>query len=506
MKLAHLLLFSQKPKANRRKRLSSFLSLSPLLLCSLALLFFVLPAFSQQKWDRIYGGANEDYGYSVQQTSDSGYIITGETTSFGHPPFTDVYLIKTNSYGYPLWTKTYGGTNWDGGRSVQQTSDGGYIIAGYTYSFGPGTPDYSNVYLIKTNASGDTLWTKTYGGIYTDSGCSVQQTSDKGYIIAGFTNSFGAGNYDVYLIKTNASGVTLWTRTYGGTGDDKGYSVQQTPDGGYIIAGYTNSLGAGNYDVYLIKTNISGDTLWTRTYGGMYDDEGYSVQQIWDAAYGGYIVAGYTYSFGPGTPDYSNVYLVKTNDLGDTIWTRIYGGMYDDEGYSVQQTTDGGYIIAGSNSNDNGDVYLIKTNAFGDTLWTRSIGYYNLMAFDEGYSVQQTSDSGYIIVGSTVYSSEDVYLIKTDTMGIWWLGVETETNPSSRLPPSASRLTVSPNPFTSFASVPGHSSERFALYDISGRKAGVYKGDRIGEGLSAGVYFLRAEKGGQKPLRIVKVG
>jgi len=153
------------------------------------------------------------------------------------------------------WWKTYGGTASDAGRSVQQTSDGGYVIAGRTGSFGAGDDD---VYLIKTSASGDTLWTRSYGGTDSDRGYSVQQTSDGGYIIAGLTESFGAGQADVYLIKTDASGDTLWTRTYGGTEYDLGCSVQQTADGGYIVAGYTRSYGAGNCDVYLIKTDSLG--------------------------------------------------------------------------------------------------------------------------------------------------------------------------------------------------------------------------------------------------------
>jgi len=458
------------------------LSLAPLLLCSPAVVF------SQQRWERNYGGTAYDWGYSVRQTQDGGYIVAGVTFSFGNS--NQVYLVKTNASGDTLWTKTYGGTSEDYGQSVQQTSDGGYVIAGYTNSFGAGSFD---VYLIKTNASGDTLWTKTYGGAYGDVGWSVQQTTDGGYVIAGFKGT--NPNYDVYLIKTNASGDTLWTRNYGGPGCEDGYSVQQTTDGGYIVVGQTPSFGAGSFDVYLIKTNASGDTLWTRTYGGTNGDGGQSVQQTSD---GGYIIVGYTWSFGAGGDDF---YLIKTNASGDTLWTRTYGGLNDDWANSVQQTSDGGYIIAGWTSSfgaGHEDVWLIKANASGDTLWTRTYGG---TSTDMSFSVRQTSDGGYIIAGRTgsFGTGEQVYLVKTDANGN--VGVEVS-------PINESRVTsygVFPNPFTTFATIPGHSSERFSLYDISGRQVGTYRGDRVGEGLAPGVYFLRSEGKAAKPFRIVKL-
>jgi len=446
---------------------------------------FVLPAFSQQRWERNYGGQYSDEGYSVQQTNDGGYIVAGYSSSFGN----QVYLIKTNAFGDTLWTKTYGGAGTDEGRSVQQTSDGGYIVAGRTNSFGNG----DQFYLVKTNASGDTLWTKAYGGTSQDWGYSVQQTNDGGYIAAGWTTSFGNA-FQVYLIKTNASGDTLWTRTYGDTLFDEGNSVQQTSDGGYIVAGRTNSFGY-LFQVYLIKTNASGNTLWTRTYGGASQDWGYSVQQTSD---GGYIVAGGTESFGKG----DQVYLIKTNASGDTLWTRTYGDTLFDEGNSVQQTSDTGYIIVGRTLSfgNRWQAYLIKTNASGDTLWTRTYG-----GTSQGWGnfVHQTTDEGYIVAGSCSYSGgyPNIYLIKTDANGSSGVEEKAEVR-GQRL---ENRITAKPNPFTSFTALPGHEVERFSLYDISGRRVGVYRGDRIGEGLRAGVYFLRAESGEGKPLRIVKV-
>jgi hypothetical protein len=374
-----------------------------LLAIGCVLLLVSTTAAQDTLWTRTYGGSLNDYGNSVQQTSDGGYIIAGYTGSY---PSYDVYLVKTDANGDPLWTRTYGGSDTDDASSVQQTTDGGYIIAGMTYSFGAGLYD---VYLVKTDANGDTLWTRTYGGSGTDWGESVQQTSDGGYIIAGYTMSFGAGGFDVYLVKTDANGATLWTRTYGGSALDYGESVQQTTDGGYIIAGYTMSFGAGGFDVYLVKTDANGDPLWTRTYGGSDIDWGNCVQQTTD---GGYIITGMTDSFGAGG---CNVYLVKTDANGDPLGTRTYGGSDTDYGESVQQTSDGGYIIAGYTMSFGAydyDFYLVKTDANGHPLWTRTYGG---SGDDQSYSVQLTTDGNYIVAGYTESfgaGGADAWLVK----------------------------------------------------------------------------------------------
>ena len=360
-------------------------------------------------WTKTYGGTASDVGFSVQQTSEGGYIIVGETFSFGSGAW-DVYLIKTDSFGDTRWTRTYGGNDVDVGFSVQQTSEGGYIIAGYTSSFGITRDD---VYLLKINPFGDTLWTKAYGGTLNDGGYSVQEISGGGFIIVGFTYSYGAGSYDVYLIKTDSLGDTTWTRTYGGTSGDHGSSIQETSDKGFIIAGFTQSFGAGGLDVYLIKADSFGNTLWTKTYGGIEWDEGRSVHKMSDE---GFIIIGYTDSFGTG----GDVYLIKTDSLGETLWTRTFGGTNFDEGLSVQETSDGEYILAGwtqSFGAGGSDAYLIKTDSFGDTLWTKTFGGTDN---DFSSSVQETSDGGYVIVGWTFSfgaGSADVHLIKTDSIG-----------------------------------------------------------------------------------------
>jgi len=361
----------------------------------------------EEEWNQIFGGADLDTAHSVQQTSDDGYIIAGYTRSFGAGD-EDVYLIKTDENGNMEWNKTFGGLDCEWGLSVQQTTDEGYIITGSTESFATGIDDY-DVYLIKTDKNGNEEWSKTFGGIKWDWGRSVQQTSDEGYIIAGLTKL--AGSDDVYLIKTDKNGTTEWSKTLGGIKSEQGYSVQQTTDGGYIITGNTNSFGAGLTDVYLVKTDENGNMEWSKTFGGTDWDYGYSVQQTTD---GGYIIAGETWSFGTGDRRI-DVYLIKTDENGTEEWSKIFGGSDSDFGNSVQQTADGGYIIVGRTWSFGAgrlDVYLIKIDKNGTEEWNKTFGGSDS---DIGRSVQQTDDGGYIIAGDT-YSfgagSADVWLIK----------------------------------------------------------------------------------------------
>jgi len=370
-----------------------------------------------QGWEKTFGWSNEDYneiGYSVQQTTDLGFIITGvELYTEDMPPYedySDVYLIKTDSSGIEQWSKRFGEEYYnDGGYSVQQTTDGGYVITGYTESFGNGSAD---VYLIKTDGNGTEQWSQTFGGASSDYGMSVQQTIDGGYIITGYTWSIANGDY-IYLIKTDGSGIEQWSQTFGGASSDFGYSVQQTTDGGYIISAETRSFGnLGSTDVYLIKTDVNGIEQWYQTFGGTDDDYGTSVQQTTD---GGYIITGGADSYPP------DIYLIKTDANGIEQWNQTFGGVSTDVGRSVQQTTDGGYIITGytwSFGNGSADVYLIKTDGNGIEQWNQTFGGPDA---DGGYSVQQTTDGGYIIAGYTESfgngDDEDVYLIKTDGNG-----------------------------------------------------------------------------------------
>jgi hypothetical protein len=362
-------------------------------------------------WESTYGGSDIDGSYSVQETIDKGFIVAGSTYSFG--PSEYFWLIKTDPAGNEIWSKTFGGSLYERSISVQQTSDGGYIMTGFATSYGAGQTD---LWLLKTDPEGKEEWNRTFGGLEGDFGNSVQQTNDSGYIIAGMTESSGAGNEDVWLLKTDSSGMEEWNMTFGGPGWDEAYSVQQTRDFGYIVAGLTESFGAGGRDVWLIKTDFQGIREWNRTFGGYDDDMSFSVQETRD---GGFIMAGWTGSYGAGGKD---IWLIKTDSLGIKEWDRTFGGSADDLGSSVNQTFDDGYIITGttkSYSAGGNDIWLIKTDSLGNEEWDRPFGG---SENDVGWSVQETSDGGYIIGGWTEsYGSGDnggdVWLIKVDSIG-----------------------------------------------------------------------------------------
>jgi len=218
-------------------------------------------------------------------------------------------------------------------------------------SFDPGNAD---VWILKFNEIGDTLWTRRVGENQEEYGYSIKQTKDEGYIITGYTQSFGS-NHDVYLIRLDSSGDTIWTNHYGGQGADFGEDVLELDDDGFIIAGYTTSYGIGGYDCYLVRVDINGDTLWTRNYGGEFEDKAYAIELFDD----GFVLAGYTQN----APTERDAFIIKTNFNGDTIWTKTIGGLYNDFGFDIFKTDDNGLILAGQfdkYGDYNQDVWLVK--------------------------------------------------------------------------------------------------------------------------------------------------
>ncbi|WP_347487619.1 hypothetical protein ABDB91_10545 [Desulfoscipio sp. XC116] len=311
------------------------------------------------QWHNTLGSDNNDRGYSVRETSDGGYVIAGATQPVFSQGYNNVYLAKTDASGKKEWHREFGGPGEDTGACVLQTTDGGFIIAGATTSSGAGDSD---AYLIKTSAKGIKEWEKTFGGKETDFATTVRQTSDGGYIAAGQTYSYGAGGYDVYLVKTDALGNQDWTQTFGGVGWDTAASVEQTDDGGYIVIGQTASLGAGNNDIYLIKTNHTGEKIWEKTFGGADLDIGKTVQCAGD---GGFLLAGWSNSFGKGE---LGLYLVKTDAQGNKLWEKIWTNGKLDPEFSITLNQEKGFIVTGwwaerlsrqQDHNDEVDAYVV---------------------------------------------------------------------------------------------------------------------------------------------------
>jgi predicted secreted protein len=362
-------------------------------------------------WSKVYGGAGSDVpDGNIVQTSDGGYAFSGGTSSIGAGGF-DAWLIKTDAVGNMEWQKAYGGTLDDRANDMCKTTDGGFALAGYTNSFGAGSSDF---WLIKVNATGAVQWNQTYGGTGQDQAFSVFQTKDGGYAIAGNTNSSGAGGLDFWLVKTNSTGDMQWNKTYGGAGTDFGYCIIQAIDGGYAMVGYTNSSGAGGQDDWLVKTDASGNMQWNKTYGGTAGEQAFTVVQTTD---GGYVITGLTSSFGAGGFD---AWLFKTDASGNMQWNKTYGGTGTEYGIHASQTVDGGYVISCITTSFGAggrDAWLIKTDASGNALWNRTYGGKNI---DYPWSMVQTNDGGYIIAAATdsfgfgTVGVPDMMLIKID--------------------------------------------------------------------------------------------
>jgi len=447
-------------------------------------------------WTQVYNTGFEDWGYSVNQTTDGGFIIAGKSGTMVVPNCYNTFLMKTDSEGFTQWTKTFGEEDgYESAMSVKQTTDGGYILGGWTESYGPNDRDF---YLIKTDASGDTIWTKVYGDSPLQQAHSVQQTEDGGYVLAGWILSTGYSRIDFYVVKTDSVGNAVWTYQNEDLLAEEAYSVQQTNDGAYVIAGYTQSSGEGQEDFYLIRLDSSGEVVWTQTYGGFSSDVANSVKQATDD---GFLIAGTTYSFGEGNADF---YLVKTDADGEEVWTHCYGGELYEEAYSVSQIHDGGYIIAGlvrELTMESCNIFLTRTDSLGNELWSSIYGGGD---YDIAYSVEQLDDENYIVVGSTKSfgSMNDIYIlkIKDDEQS-------DVVDPGGPLPIKYSLGENYPNPFNAQTTIeyklPETTHARIEVYDILGRRistlrnmeqpAGYYEVTWNSEDSPSGIYFYRLQ-------------
>jgi len=454
-----------------------------------AVLLAAIPLAAQTGWIKNYGDEYyNETGRMVQETTDGGYVVFGNVSSPAGG--SDVWLVKTDVQGDTQWTKTYGGQAPEYCYSGQQTSDGGYIIAGTTESFGEGNTD---IWLVKTDAVGDTQWTKTYGGTGYDEAYSIQQTDDGGYIVTGTHDGFN-GNWDgdMWLLKTDSDGDTLWTKTWAAVQPDmtdKGNCVSQTLDGGYIIACYADFSSATYDGIVVMKTDNKGDTVWA------YRDTIWFMKCVAQTTDDAYVATGF---------NNEDMFLIKLNSDGNLLWKKVYGDArtdYRDFGNCVQASPSGGCVAAGQYSYiydlGIGDAWLLKFNSDGDTSWTRTFGENQKM--DGAFWVQPTSDGGYILTGRTetwASGGFDLFIMKTDSLG--YVEVKEEPSVAHQLDfeiasPIGSRIVLRyedrPQGFSA------------SVFDASGRKvdeihaAGSSGTLSWGEGYAPGVYFIRSSSG-----------
>lgn len=391
-----------------------FYSLQFILIISLTLLLSSSIHAQDSMWTKTFGGTNIDVAYAVEETNDEGYIIAGYTRSYGTTSGRNLWIFKTDKSGNLIWNKTFGGNSDDEGAAVKQTLDGGFIVAGYTSSFGAGAKD---VFVVKTDSLGNEVWSRAFGGTSDEEAYALEVLPDGGYLIGCATSSATAGSRDGWLLRLNSSGNSVWDKKIGGLSTDGIRDLKLTSDNSIIITGWTASDGAGALgNAWLVKTDSLGNILFNKNFGGTDADRGLSVQQTSD---GGYILTGYTASSGAGNDD---LFLVKTDGSGNQTWAKTFGGTGRDYGNAVKQTSDGGYLIAGYTLTfgaGGDDLWIVKTDSTGTQLWNKTFGG---TASDVAYSMDLTADGGYVIVGHTLSSGAGVH-------DAWLLRTMTETIP-----------------------------------------------------------------------------
>ena len=414
----------------------------------------------------LYGGNSYESAKNLRQTSDGGYVIIGETFSgvsgdISQPNkgYSDIWILKLNADGSKAWDKSLGGSSFDFGYDIYPTPDRGYIVVGGIFGNDTDATDTiygaQDIWIFKLNDDGSIAWDKTFGGSLYDKISSIQNTSDGGYVVVGTSNSANGniydsnkGGLDLVVIKLNADGSKAWNKTYGGSGSEQGISIQTTSDNGYIIVGFTESDNIdiedgnnGGKDIWVLKLNADGSKDWDKTFGGSGDDLANSVQTTSD---NGYIITGYTKSNNFDVEDGNNgdmdIWVLKLNADGSKAWDKTFGGSGEDQANSIQTTSDNGYIVTGYTSSDsmdiedgnNGtiDVWVLKLNADGSKAWDKTFGGTQV---ENGLSIQKTFHGGYILLATTTSSGGDGD-IKDENNGyydVWVIKLDSEGNISN---------------------------------------------------------------------------
>jgi len=356
------------------------------------------------EWDITQGGSEFDSCYSVKQSDDGGFVFAGGSYSFG-PGLSDLWIIKTDNNGLIMWNKTYGGPRNESCYCIQKTLDGCFIVTGKTKIV---EPDNYDAILLKIDSDGTELWNKTYGGDLFDASWWVEPDLDGGYMLVGNTESKGNGDGDIWVIKTDSTGSLIWDKTFGREQFEEAEEVLVLDDGSLIILGSTESFGSGGNDLYLLKIDSIGNLIWERVYGGNLDDEGWSIESGEDNCF---FILGRTNSFGAGNQDF---WFLKTNEAGDILINRTFGGASFDQARRIRKTDDGIFLLIGTTESFDAigaDYWLIAIDNDGYAIWDMLIGS---QYYDIGYDVQKTDDSGFILTGITYnsFNSGDAWFVK----------------------------------------------------------------------------------------------
>ncbi|UCF80275.1 MAG: thrombospondin type 3 repeat-containing protein [Acidobacteriota bacterium] len=406
-------------------------SLQIAFLAGILLALFHPAAFAEITWARTYGGGGSDVAYSVQQTRDGGYVVAGITNSFGADYYDDDYdilVLKLDALGKIRWQKTYGGASDDCAYSIQQTTDGGYVVAGYTFSFGVGGgvwPGYMNIWVLKLDADGNVgplfpgTWRRAYGGDDWDEARSVQQTADGGFIVSGYTWSFGGPRRNAWVLKLNPYGRVIWQKVYGG---DEVTSIQQTMDGGFVASGYIDTDtpawpdGWLDNDIWVLRLDAWGNVYWSKSYGSGNWEFTASIEETTCC---GFVVTGATWSDDSQSFD---VLVLKLGASGNVSWQKTYSRIIMDEWpASIRQTADGGFVVAGYTDSVGAggyDFWVLKLDVCGNVTWQKT--YYNGSPTKIGEPIQQTGDGGYVVAGytdSVGAGGYDFWVLKLDANG-----------------------------------------------------------------------------------------
>lgn len=364
-------------------------------------------------WEKSLGGNLDEEGYVIRQTNDGGYVVAGSSESNdgdvgNNKGGKDCWIVKLDVLGNLVWETNLGGSNNDTVHDIQQTSDGGFIVGAFSTSSDNdvgGNNGMRDFWIVKLNINGNLIWETNLGGTSDDILESITLTNDGGYVAAGFTLSYGSGKADAWIIKLDADGDLVWNTSLGGSQNDITASIEQTADQGYIVAGYTTTM-ENKRDLWVVKLDSSGNLSWEKTFGGSDDEEAVSIQETTD---GGYIIAGYSKSLDGDVENNkgsADAWIIKLDVSGNLLWQESLGGSGLDAISEIMQTADGGYIAAGSSNSLDGDIeenhgaidfWVLKLNTSGDLIWQENLGS---AANDYAHSIQQTSDGGYVVAGS----------------------------------------------------------------------------------------------------------